>query len=440
MAKNEGSSRRKHQPVAEVSRRDACKMGFAAVVTAARGDALGGLAAPATDQDTVRYPKSMNGKPHIAVVGAGAFGGWTALYLLRGGAQVTLFDAWGPGNSRAASGGETRVMRGAYGPNQPYTKMAARAMELWKEHEARWKQKFFHSIGVLWMVEGDGEFERGSLPMLKDAGIPFEQLAAGELTRRWRQINFEKVEWGIWEPHSGYLLARASTQAVVEHFVAEGGEYRQQAVLAAGLEAGDWRALPLSDGSKLLANRYVFACGPWLGKLFPQTVGPHFISTKQDVFFFGTPPGDYRYDEGNLPVWADHSDHFIYGIPGNQNRGFKLADDTRGPEFDPTSGQRLVDNDRLAEARRYLAYRFPGMKDAPLVETRVCQYENTADHNFIVDRHPANANLWIVGGGSGHGFKHGPALGEMTARLVLKDEPAEAAYRLARFEAQKANP
>jgi glycine/D-amino acid oxidase-like deaminating enzyme len=324
-------------------------------------------------------------------------------------------------------------MRGAYGPNQPYTKLAARAMELWKEHETRWKQNFFHRTGVLWMVEGDGEFERGSLPMLKDAGISFEQLSASDLALRWKQINFEKVEWGIWEPHSGYLLARASAQAVVEHFVAEGGEYRQSTVAGVDLEGGDWKGLTLSDGSKVIADRYVFACGPWLGKLFPKTVGPHFIATKQDVFFFGTPTGDYRYDEGNLPVWADHSDHFMYGIPGNQNRGFKLADDTRGKEFDPTSGQRLVDTDRLAEARRYLAYRFPGMREAPLVETRVCQYENTTDYNFIVDRHPANANAWIVGGGSGHGFKHGPALGEMVARLVLKDESGEALYRLARF-------
>jgi glycine/D-amino acid oxidase-like deaminating enzyme len=315
--------------------------------------------------------------------------------------------------------------------------MAARAMELWKSHEAEWKQKFFHPIGVLWMVEGDGEFERGSLPMLKDAGIPFEQLPANEMARRWQQINFEKVEWGIWEPQSGYLLARASAQAVVEHYVAEGGEYRPSAVTTQGLEGGDWKGLPLSDGSTLPADRYVFACGPWLGKLFPRSVGPHFSVTKQDVFFFGTPAGDDRYNEGNLPVWADHSDHFMYGIPGNEGRGFKLADDTRGAEFDPTSGQRLVGDDRLASARRYLAHRFPGMKNAPLVETRVCQYENTTDHNFIIDRHPANHNVWIVGGGSGHGFKHGPALGEMVARLVLKDESADPLYRLSRLDDKK---
>ncbi len=375
----------------------------------------------------------MNHKSHIAVIGAGAFGGWTALYLLRGGARVTLLDAWGPGNSRASSSGETRVIRGAYGPDQPYTKLAARALELWKENQTQWKRKFFFPIGVLWMVEGDGAFERGSFPFLKDAGIPFEQLSVNELKVRWPQISFENVEWGIYEPHSGYLLARASTQAVVDQVVAEGGEYRQAMVAANDLDNGQWKELTLSDGSSIAAERYVFACGPWLGKLFPHTVGPHFLSSKQDVFFFGTPADDPRYNEGNVPAWADHSDHFMYGIPGNQGRGFKMADDTRGAEFDPTTGQRLVSEDTLAAARRYLAYRFPGMKDAPLVETRVCQYENTTDHNFIVDRHPGNENVWIVGGGSGHGFKHGPALGEMVANLVLKDESAEAVYRVARF-------
>ena len=382
----------------------------------------------------------MTSKPHIAVVGAGAFGAWTALYLRRGGAWVTLMDAWGPGNSRASSGGETRVIRGAYGPDQPYTRLAARALELWKAHESQWKRKFFFPIGVLWMVEGDGAFERGSLPVLKDAGIRFEQLSANEMSHRWPQINFENVSWGIYEPHSGYLLARASVEAVVEQFAAEGGEYRLAAVAAQGLDSGDWRELALSDGSRLTADQYVFACGPWLGQLFPQTIGPHFVSTKQDVFFFGTPAADPRFNEDQIPVWADHGDHFMYGIPGNQGRGFKLADDTRGPEFNPTSGQRLVSEDQLAEARRYLAYRFPGMKDAPLVETRVCQYENSTDHNYIIDRHPANSKVWIVGGGSGHGFKHGPALGEMVARLVLKEERAEAVYQLKRFEEKKAKP
>jgi monomeric sarcosine oxidase len=376
----------------------------------------------------------MKRKLHVAVVGAGVFGGWTALYLLRRGARVTLIDAWGPGNSRASSGGETRVIRGTYGPDQPYTKMAARALKLWRENERKWKRQFLHRIGVLWMAAGgDDAWEHGSLAALKEAGIPYERLSTHELTKRWPQINFEGVEWGVFEPESGFLTARVACQGVVEGFVAEGGTYRQAAVFGNELESGFLKNVNLSDGSMLKADRFVFACGPWMGKLFPQTIGNKIQSTKQEVFFFGPPHGDPRFDDQHLPVWADHRGRFMYGIPGNQGRGFKVADDTHGPEFDPTSGERVVSEERLGLARKYLAFRFPGMKDAPLLENRVCQYEQTPDSHFIVDRHPSAEPVWLVGGGSGHGFKHGPALGEMVAKLVLEEKAAEPCWRLDRF-------
>ncbi len=377
----------------------------------------------------------MKTKPHIAVIGAGAFGGWTALYLLRRGARVTLLDAWGPGNSRASSGGETRVIRGTYGPNQPYTKMAARTTQLWKENEKRWKVKLIHQTGVLWMVTaGDDHFERESLPVLHDAGIAYQELSVQEMAARWPQINLEGVHWGIYEPDGGSLTARIACQAVLDGFLAEGGEYKQAAVASRGLDDGKWDSLTLSDGSKLAADQYVFACGPWLGKLFPETVGNRIRSTRQDVFFFGAPAGDSRFNETRLPVWADHRDRFIYGIPGNAGRGFKVADDTRGPEFDPTSGERTVSPDGLKIIRDYIAFRFPALKDAPLLETRVCQYENSPDNNFIIDRHPLRENVWLLGGGSGHGFKHGPALGEMVAGLILDHKDPDALFRLARFK------
>jgi len=374
----------------------------------------------------------MQSKLHVAVIGAGAFGGWTALHLLRRGAQVTLLDAWGPGNSRASSGGETRVIRGTYGPNQPYTKMTRRALQLWKEHEKLWHCQLFHAIGVLWLAAADDHYERGSLPLLRQAGIPYTEISAQEIGQRWPQINLEGIRWGIHEPESGFLKTRASCQKVLEGFLGEGGEYKQTAVVPQGLEDGKLKGLPLSEGSKLSADRYVFACGPWLGKLFPKTIGNFIRPTKQDVFFFGTPAGDDRFSERNLPVWADHRDRFIYGIPGNEGRGFKIADDTRGADFDPTTGERVVDAEGLKAIRDYLAFRFPALRDAPLLESRVCQYENTPDEHFLVDRHPAAENIWLVGGGSGHGFKHGPALGEMVAELVLEDKDSHALFRLAR--------
>ena len=377
----------------------------------------------------------MKSKPHIAVIGAGAFGGWTALHLLERGARATLLDAWGPGNSRASSGGETRVMRGTYGPDQPYTEMAARALKLWAKYERRWKRQFLHRTGVLWMApRHDDVFERGSVKSLRVAKIKFQELSAAQMRKRWPQINFEGIEWGIFEPECGYVDARASCQGVVEAFIAAGGRYRQAAVLADGLESGLLRGLALSDGSHLKADYYVFACGPWLGKLFPQAVGDLVHATKQDIFFFGTPAGDDRFSDAHLPVWGDHRDHFFYGIPGCDRRGFKIADDTRGPAFDPTDGERVVNQETLRDIREYVGFRFPALKDAPLLETRVCQYEQTPDSHFIIDRHPVSANAWIVGGGSGHGFKHGPAVGEMVAELIFKEREAEAVWRLARFK------
>jgi len=377
----------------------------------------------------------MRTKPHIAVIGAGAFGGWTALHLLERGAWVTLLDAWGPGNSRSSSGGETRVMRGTYGPDQPYTELAAHALKLWEKYERRWKRQFLHRSGVLWMAAGrDDTFERGSVEMLRAAKIKYRELPAAQMKKRWPQINFEGIEWGIFEPDCGYLDARASCQAVVDAFVAEGGKYRQVAVLADGLESEPMRALALSDGSRLKADVYVFACGPWLGKLFPSAVGDLVRPTKQDVFFFGPPAGNDRFSDAHLPVWADHCGRFRYGIPGSDRRGFKVADDTRGPAFDPTNAERTVNQETLKDIREYVAFRFPALKNAPLIETRVCQYEQTPDNHFIVDRHPAMDNVWLVGGGSGHGFKHGPAIGEMMAELILKDREPKAIWRLQRFQ------
>ena len=147
-------------------------------------------------------------KLHIAVVGAGAMGGWIALQLLRRGTRVTLLDGWGPGHSRATSGGETRVLRGTYGPDQPYTQMAARAMKLWAQHERRHRTKLLHPIGVLWMAYADDRFERESLPLLQECGIRFEELSPRELKKRWPQINFQDVDWGIFEPDGGYLRSR----------------------------------------------------------------------------------------------------------------------------------------------------------------------------------------------------------------------------------------
>ncbi len=384
--------------------------------------------------------------PRVVVVGAGAFGGWTALMLRRAGAQVTLVDAWGPGHARSSSSGETRIIRGTYGDRAIYTRMAARAMQLWKEYDARAgggrapTAPFFHRNGAIWIFSGDESFGRASLEPMRAAGLPVEWLEPAQAKARWSHISFEGVTRVLWEPEAGYALARRACEHVVETLVAEGGRYvlgqvtpfdSAQGKPLGAADGGPLRAITLTDGATLEADRFVFACGPWLGTLFPDVVGPRIRPSRQESFYFGTPPGDARWLPPQMPVWLDYRSHLYYGIPGNANRGFKVADDSPGATFDPTNGDRAHTPEMLAEARAFLRLRFPAIADAPLLGSEVCQYELTSDSHFLIDRHPGAPNAWLVGGGSGHGFKMGPALGEYVSRLVLEQSQPDAAFRLA---------
>ena len=362
----------------------------------------------------------MDPRTHIAVIGAGAFGGWTALHLLRSGARVTLLDAWGPGNARSSSGGETRSLRAIYGPDRVYVDLVARSLQLWREHEARWRRPLFCRTGAIWMTGADDRYEAAALPILRAAGIAVAELGPDAAARQFPQICFDGVRRVFHEPDAGFLLARVACSAVLDGFLAEGGTYRQVAVTPGPIRGGMMSPPGTSEGDPLLADAYVFACGSWLGRVWPDVVGDRINSTRQEVFFFGTPAGDSRFLPGRMPVWIDRGATIRYGIPGNIHRGFKVADDTRGAPFDPTGDDRTPSPAGLQAARDYLAIRFPDLADAPLLESRVCPYENTPDGHFLIDRHPEAANVWLLGGGSGHGFKHGPAVGEHVAALVLE--------------------
>ena len=373
-------------------------------------------------------------KTHIAVVGAGAFGGWTALHLLRAGARVTLLDAWGPGNSRSSSGGESRAIRGLYGPDRVYVQWVARAFALWRENQQRWNTELYRRTGLLWMFPQDDEYARSSLPLAREFGLRVDRLERAEAERRFPQINFEGVRMLYFEPDAGYLRARLACRVVCEQFQREGGTFLELAAKPGPIRSEVLERIDLSDGGHLSANHYVFACGPWLGKLFPDWLGDSIRSTRQEVYYFGTPAGDRAFEAGNFPVWTDFGERLFYGFPSVAQRGIKIADDTRGEVFDPTDGDRRPSQEGIERAREFLARRFPRLRSAPLVEARVCQYANSPDGHLIVDRHPEAGNVWLAGGGSGHGFKLSPALGEHVAQCVLgeaRPEPMFSAARLA---------
>lgn len=370
---------------------------------------------------------------HAAVIGAGAFGGWTALFLRRRGWRVTLVDAWGPGNSRASSGGETRIIRSIYGDDRTSIRMTARSLALWKEHQERWQQTLYVPTGVVFLCAQNDPFLAASKQTLSAEGIAFQELSPATAARRYPQMSLAGVDAALFEPDAGVLFARENCRIVVEHFVADGGQYLPAAARPVGPSDGRI-AVQLQSVEMLHADVYVFACGPWMGQLFPEVLGPLIRPTRQEVFFAGTPPGETQFDAASLPCWSDlTSEERFYGIPDFGSRGFKIASDRRGAAFDPSSEERVYQPASWSAAREYLRHRFPEMKDAKLLESRVCQYANSPDFGLIIDRHPEASNVWLAGGGSGHGYKQGPAVGEYLAGLIVSERTPDPAFGLRRF-------
>jgi sarcosine oxidase len=370
----------------------------------------------------------------VAVIGAGVFGAWTAYSLRKSGASVLLLDAYGPANARASSGGESRIIRMGYGADEVYTRWSMHALPLWKELFAQvGRPELFQQTGVLWIAHEAEPYAHATLASLAKAGTQFEQLSRVDLGSRYPQIVFDADSWGIFEPQSGVLMARRAVQAVVAQAQKNGVAYAAEAVLAPAGE-GRLSSIKTAGGENISAASYVFACGPWLPKVFPDILGGRIFPTRQELFFFGVPSGDSRFAPPSMPTWLQMRDEF-YGMPDLESRGIKIAHDHHGPLVDPDTQSRTPTPEALAAAKEFVARRFPALKDAPVVESRVCQYENTSSGDFLIDKHPALENVWLVGGGSGHGFKHGPSVGEYAAARVSQTSatklPLEPRFSLA---------
>ena len=361
----------------------------------------------------------------VVVVGAGAFGAWTAYQLRLAGASVLLLDAYGPGNSRASSGGETRIMRLGYGPDEIYSRSAQRSMVLWRQLFEKTGNNLFRKTGMLWLARERDSYCEATLTTLQRIGANYERLDREELVRRFPQLALGPIAWGILEPDSGALLSRRAVQAVAAQV-----DYLEAAIASPQITGGKLNSIQTTLGKEIVAEHFVFACGPWLPKLFPDLLRKLIHVTRQEVFFLGVPPGDDSFNGGVLPAWIDFND-LVYSIPNVDGRGFKLAIDAHGPEFDPDRGERVVTTSGLNAVREYLAQRVPRLANAPVTETRVCQYENTSNGDFLIDRHPDFENVWLIGGGSGHGFKHGPAVGEYAAQMITGRCTPEPRFSLA---------
>lgn len=348
----------------------------------------------------------------VAVVGAGVFGAWTAWHLRKRGLRVRLVDAYGAGHARSSSGGESRVIRVSYGGDPLYSEMALRSLAQWDALSRRQALPLLHRTGVLWFSPPGDAYMAMSLEWLRSHKIAHEAGDTAWLRQRYPQIWFRDGEGGFLETMSGALVAGRGVQTVVADAGLE--LLRAKAEAPVRLSNGDYSVAGIT------ARHVVYACGPWLPKLFPEVLLNRIVATRQEVFHFGPVAGDSRFAPPQLPVWADFNQgDIVYGFPEIEGQGFKLAFDRHGEEVDPETQDRRVSATQIRAARDYLTLRFPGLAEAPFIHGRVCQYENSSNGDFLIDRLPGYDRVWLVGGGSGHGFKHGPEVGRRVAAHVL---------------------
>ena len=371
-------------------------------------------------------------KPSVVVVGAGVFGAWTAHHLQQRGATTILIDAYGPAHSRSSSGDESRVTRAAYGKDDIYTRMAMDSLPQWKALSEVSGLPVFFPAGVLFFFPDEQDYLTQSMAAHKKLGLPSELLDQAAMQLRFPMIDFSGSKVGLYEPGFGALMARRSVQTLVERFVRAGGRYLKGQAPPPTARGERLDSIRLATGERLSADLFIYAAGPWLPKLFPDVIGRRILPTRQEVFYFAPPPGNRDYALGTMPVWADfNAGDLFYGFPDIEARGVKFAHDEHGPEVDPDTQDRRPTEAALAEVIDYRDRRFPGLKGAPLTESRVCQYENSSNGDFLIDFHPTLRNVVLVGAGSGHGFKHGPEVGRQAAMLTLGESKVEPRFSLA---------
>lgn len=372
----------------------------------------------------------------VAVIGAGVFGAWTALLLSRAGHKVTLFDRLGPANQLSSSAGQSRIIRSAYGPDEIYTSMARRSLQLWKTFFVEERcPECFRNTGVLWMAPSDEPTIWQAKSGFERLSIPCEWMVAEEIGRRYPQFRLQGETVALFEPEAGALLAEESVQAVVTAAIRAGACYVTAEIKPPAPVSSRLQWIEAKDGRGFKADQFVFACGSWLANLFDflqNTIRP----TRQDLFFFSVPGATARqFQPGALPIWIDQTEPRIaYGFP-DFGKGLKLGFHHLGPPFDIGTPRQPTPPEEICAAQEYLARRLPALGGAHVTSTHVCHYENTPNGDFLVDAHPEARNIWLLGGGSGHGFKHAPALAAYVVDALSGSGNREPRFSLAANQA-----
>ncbi len=373
----------------------------------------------------------------INVIGSGIWGACTAYFLQKEGAEVELYDMWGPGNARSGSGGASRIIRLSYGDDKIYTDLTNKSFKFWENLSNESDRELYNENGMLWMVsQNDSSYITNSAKHIERCGHSLKEISINKVKKMYPKINFEDINQVFFEKKAGALMASRCCKNVVRKYQKNGGKINIGEVKINEEELDKNNSITY-NGKNLNADYFVIACGPWNRKLLPNFLEKITYTSRQEVYYFSVPNSCAKdYNLQNMPCWLDlnANNPSYYGIPFHLNKGFKIAYDERTTLFDPDTSDRIPKPELVKRVKEYCYRRFPKLSGLPISETRVCQYENSLDGDFIINKHHKNKKIIVLSGSSGHGFKMGPGIGEMVSDVILKNKKIPTLFNKSRLD------
>ena len=356
---------------------------------------------------------------HI-VIGTGALGSAAAYWLARrAGADVLVLEQFAPGHDRGASEDHSRIIRHSY-QSPAYTRLTPAMFAAWHELEALTGVRLVTRTGGLdlalpGVAGAEAEYAQ-TVAALGGEGLPFEELGADEVMRRWPQWALPAGTRAVFQPEAGVLDIRQACAVHLALAQGHGAEVRSGvAVRRLEPHAGGVR---VHAGDEVLAAEHVIVCaGRWTNRVLAGVHGFPLRFTQEQVQWFAT-PRMREFAPERFPIWIGLGEPSFYGFPVYGIPAVKVAQDLAGPPVaEPGDAAADVDPARIAPVRAFVERHLPAAA-GPVAAARACFYDLTPDRGFVIDRLPGAPRI-AVGLGAAHAAKFGSLIGRILAELTL---------------------
>jgi glycine/D-amino acid oxidase-like deaminating enzyme len=355
------------------------------------------------------------------IVGGGIFGITTAVELAKRKYSVGLINPDTIPHHLAASTDISKAVRMEYGSDQEYFQMAEESIKRWLAWNDFFDTTLYHEVGFLMLCKGSMEsesqsYERESYENLKAFGYATNKLDRAALQKRFPVVNSQHYHEANFNPKGGYVESGLAVHKLAAYAQSLGVDIHEgQTAKDIKIEGGKLKSIKTKEGETFSCGHAIIAAGANTPYLL-QELQPYIKSTGHAVFWL-KPDYPIHFTPPRFSVFtADISNTGWYGFPFSPKTGvIKIGKHSSGRYVHPDKDDRMVTETEVEELRFFLQNTFPDLAHAALVYTRRCLYTDTLDGHFWIDRHPYIEGLSVSTGGSGHGFKMGPLIGEMTA-------------------------